>query len=144
MYCWSLDNPHEHFYSSKTRQIHATHLTTGDRLWSQMPYLRPLATITKYTIEYGWNEDGAGVHDVIGSRCDPYTHKLMTGEETHSCCHSTLTRQCLRDGLSEDDVHDVLNVFMCTGFTRDTHQYFTKPVRCSDFSMPWMGYYPSR
>mmetsp|Transcript_1772 Transcript_1772/g.3227 ORF Transcript_1772/g.3227 Transcript_1772/m.3227 type:complete len:102 (+) Transcript_1772:187-492(+) len=25
------------------------------------------------------------------------------------------------------DVHDVLNVFMCTGFTRDTNQYFTKP-----------------
>jgi hypothetical protein len=21
-------------------------------------------------------------------------------------------------------IHDVLNVFMCTGFTRDTHQYF--------------------
>ena len=23
-------------------------------------------------------------------------------------------------------VHDVLNVFMCTGFTKDTHQYFMK------------------
>jgi len=32
-----------------------------------------------------------------------------------------------RDGLEEMDVHDVLNVFMCTGFTRDTNQYFTKP-----------------
>jgi uncharacterized protein YcgI (DUF1989 family) len=32
-------------------------------------------------------------------------------------------------------VHDVLNVFMCTGFTRDTHQYFMKasPVRPGDF-----------
>jgi uncharacterized protein len=29
----------------------------------------------------------------------------------------------------------VLNVFMCTGFTRDTHQYFMKasPVRPGDF-----------
>jgi hypothetical protein len=32
-------------------------------------------------------------------------------------------------------VHDVLNVFMCTGFTRDTHQYFmnASPVRPGDY-----------
>ncbi len=31
-------------------------------------------------------------------------------------------------------MHDVLNVFMCTGFTRDTGQYFMKasPVRPGD------------
>jgi uncharacterized protein len=35
----------------------------------------------------------------------------------------------------EPAVHDVLNVFMCTGFTRDTGQYFMKasPVRPGDF-----------
>jgi len=67
MNCWNLHHPQqEHFYSSKTRQIHATHLTTGDRLWSNMPYLRPLATITGDTIAYGYDNDGAGVHDVIG------------------------------------------------------------------------------
>ena len=32
-------------------------------------------------------------------------------------------------------MHDVLNVFMCTGFTRDTGQYFMKasPVRPGDY-----------
>ena len=127
MNCWNLNNTDERFYTSKTRQIHATHLTTGDRLWSQMPYLRPLATITEDTIAYGFDEDGASCHDVIGSRCDPYTNHLLSGEDMNTCCHSNLTRQALRDGLSEADVHDVLNVFMCTGFTKDTHQYFTKP-----------------
>lgn len=33
----------------------------------------------------------------------------------------------MEDGLQEHDVNDVLNLFMCTGFTKDTHQYFTKP-----------------
>ena len=42
------------------------------------------------------------------------------------------------EGLSleaEPAVHDVLNVFMCTGFMRDTGQYFMKasPVRPGDF-----------
>ena len=57
MNCWSLANPKERFYSSKTRQIHATHVTTGDRLWSNMPYLRPLATIVEDTIAYGFDDD---------------------------------------------------------------------------------------
>jgi len=32
-------------------------------------------------------------------------------------------------------VHDVMNLFMCTGFTRDTGQYFMKasPVRAGDY-----------
>jgi len=127
MNVWNANNTAERFYTSKTRQMHATHLTVGDRLWSNMPYLRPLATIVEDTIAYGYDEDGAGVHDVIGSRCDPYTNYLLSGETMNTCCHSNLTRQALRDGLSEADVHDVLNVFMCTGFTQDTKQYFTKP-----------------
>jgi uncharacterized protein YcgI (DUF1989 family) len=37
--------------------------------------------------------------------------------------------------LTETNVHDVLNVFMCTGFMKDTHQYFTKPspVQVGDY-----------
>ena len=123
MNIWSLENPQEHFYSGKTREIHSTHLSTGDRLWSNMPFMRPLATITCDTIGYGWDRDGAGVHDIIGSRCDPYTHKLMTGRERHVCCHSSLAKECRKHGWTEMDVHDVMNVFMCSGFTKDSNQY---------------------
>lgn len=80
------------------------------------------------------------MHDVIGTRCDPYTHNLLSGVQYHQCCHSNLSR-ALADELgiavqeAEWHVHDVLNVFMCTGFTRDTGQYFMKasPVRPGDF-----------
>ncbi|MHA7879635.1 MAG: urea carboxylase-associated family protein [Saccharospirillum sp.] len=134
-------NLNEHFYSGKTRALHGTHLSTGDRLWSRFPWLRPLATITWDTLDwYGFDDDGASVHDVIGTRCDPYTHHLLTGEHYHHCCHSNLLRAlCAHSGLSiqeaEPLVHDVLNVFMCTGFTEDTHQYFMKasPVRPGDY-----------
>ncbi len=132
----------ERFFSGKTRALHATHLTTGHRMWSTLPFLRPLATITRNTLDwYGWDEDGGGVHDVIGTRCDPYTHHLLSGgDEYHHCCHSNLSRAlATARGLDVRDaellVHDVLNVFMCTGFTRDTHQYFMKasPVQPGDF-----------
>ena len=32
----------ERFYSGKTRALHGTHLSTGDRLWSSFPRLRPM------------------------------------------------------------------------------------------------------
>jgi hypothetical protein len=106
-----------------------------------LPYLRPMATITHDTLGwYGWDADGAGIHDVIGTRCDPYTNRLLSGGDYHHCCHSNLSRALAAargmDVLeAELHVHDVLNVFMCTGFTRDTHQYFMKasPVRPGDF-----------
>jgi len=138
---WNAHDLSERFFSGKTRALHATHVTTGDRLWSTLPHLRPLATITHDTLDwYGFDADGAGIHDVIGTRCDPYTQLLLGGAEYHHCCHSNLTRALSsHTGLpltdAERHVHDVLNVFMCTGFSRDTHQYFMKasPVRPRDF-----------
>ncbi len=138
---WNAADHAERFYSGKTRALHGTHLSTGDRLWSNLPHLRPLATITEDTLDwYGFDDFGASVHDVIGTRCDPYTHRLLSGDDYHQCCHSNLTRafaQHTGRGLhaAEPFVHDVLNVFMCTGFTKDTGQYFMKatPVRPGDF-----------
>ena len=58
---WNNDNLQEKFFSGKTRALHGTHVTTGDRLWSSLPYLRPLATITHDTLNwYGWDDDGGG------------------------------------------------------------------------------------
>lgn len=138
---WNLDDLSERFYSGKTRALHGTHVTTGDRLWTSFPTMRAMATVVADTLDwYGIDDFGGSVHDVIGTRCDPYTGNLLSGGQYHMCCHSNLTR-ALADwtGKSahevEHHVHDVLNVFMCTGFTRDTGQYFMKasPVRPGDF-----------
>jgi len=137
---WNAHDLSERFYSGKTRALHGTHLTTGQRMWSSFPHLRPMATITSDTLEwYGIDAFGGSVHDVIGTRCDPYTGNLLAGSQYHHCCHSNLTRAVADElGVSlqqvEPHVHDVLNVFMCTGFTRDTGQYFMKasPVRPGD------------
>ena len=138
---WNAHDLSERFYSGKTRALHGTHVTEGHQLWSNFPTLRAMATITRDTLNwYRFDADGGGIHDVIGTRCDPYTHHLLSGQNYHYCCHSNLTR-ALADhtGLpldaAESHVHDVLNVFMCTGFTRDTQQYFMKasPVETGDF-----------
>jgi len=138
---WNAHDLSERFYSGKTRALHGTHLSTGDRLWSNFPTMRPMATITCDTLDwYGFDADGGSVHDVIGTRCDPYTGRLLQGDDYHYCCHSNLTRAlAAQTGLPLHDaelhVHDVLNVFMCTGFLAPTYQYFMKasPVRPGDY-----------
>ena len=138
---FQLNNLEEKFYSGKTRALYGTHISVGDKMYSTIPYLRSLATITWDTLDwYGYDSDGGSVHDVIGTRCDPYTSKLLSGNDYHYCCHSNLTRALVKEKnidikKAELIVHDVLNVFMCTGFTKDTKQYFMKasPVRPGDY-----------
>ena len=138
---WNKNNINERFFSGKTRALFGTHVSTSDRLYSNLPFLRPMATITHDTLDwYGYDDDGGSVHDVIGTRCDPYTHIALNNEEYHYCCHSNLCRALSKHQQKpieeiEHNVHDVLNVFMCTGFTKNTHQYFMKasPVRPDDF-----------
>ena len=138
---WNSKDLSERFFSGKTRALHGTHITTGERMWTSLTTLRPMATIVADSLGwYGIDAYGGSVHDVIGTRCDPYTGNLLSGDQYHYCCHSNLTRAlAAHTGMSlheaEPYVHDVLNVFMCTGFTRDTGQYFMKasPVRPGDY-----------
>ena len=131
---WHLHNPRERFWAARTRQLHSTHVTVYDRLWSTLPYLRPMLTITADTVAYGVDEDGGRCHDLLGARCDPYVNKLLTGDEFDLHCHSNLTRAILPYHLTEFDVHDVLNIFQVTGLTPDG-RYFMKasPAKQGDF-----------
>ena len=86
------------------------------------------------------------MHDLLGTRCDPYVNKMLTGKEFDYCCHSNLVRAVLPYGLTESDVHDgkwlfscfptgsvltsfprfaVLNVFQCTGLNPED-KYFMR------------------
>lgn len=92
---WSLHNPRERFWAARTRQLHRSHVSVYDRLWSCLPYLRPLVTITGDSLsDYGVDRLRGRVHDVcqsrflldqsnaaadddfdaqlLGTRCDPY------------------------------------------------------------------------
>lgn len=132
---WNRHDPRERLWASKTRQLQASHVSTYDRLWSTLPFMRPLVTITEDTLSrYGVDSDGGRVHDLMGTRCDPYTNQVLTGEGFDFHCHSNLTRAVLPYGLTEFDVHDVLNVFQVTGLN-DSDQYFMKacPAQPGDY-----------
>ncbi|MCC5885605.1 MAG: DUF1989 domain-containing protein [Gammaproteobacteria bacterium] len=132
---WNRHNPREQFWASRTRQLQRAHVSIHDRLWSTLPYLRPMTTIIDDSLaHYGVDADGGRLHDLLGTRCDPYVNRLLTGEDFDFHCHSNLLRAVLPYGLDERDVHDVLNVFQCTGLNA-SDQYFMKasPARPGDY-----------
>lgn len=113
---WNYNDPRERMWAARTRQLQAAHVTVFDRLWSILPFLRPMVTITGDSLkDYGKDGEGGRVHDLLGTRCDPYVNTMLTGKDFDYHCHSNLTRAVLPYGLTEFDVHDVLNVFQCTG-----------------------------
>ncbi|CAG7941895.1 unnamed protein product [Penicillium salamii] len=150
---WNANNPRERMWAARTRQIHASHVSVGDRLWSNLPYLRPLVTITgdslgggqlhdvlgpdgkrKPEVVFGPTPFGGRVHDLLGTRCDPYVNLLMGGETFDFHCHSNLTRSVVPYGLTELDVHDVLNVFQVTGLDKDGKYFMeTSPARAGEY-----------
>ncbi|KAJ5776629.1 uncharacterized protein N7511_001640 [Penicillium nucicola] len=150
---WNANNPRERMWAARTRQIHASHVSVGDRLWSNLPYLRPLVTITgdslgggqlhdvlgpdgkrKPEVVFGSTQFGGRVHDLMGTRCDPYVNLLMGGETFDFHCHSNLTRSVVPYGLTELDVHDVLNVFQVTGLDEEGKYFMeTSPAQAGEY-----------
>ncbi|KAI0746318.1 hypothetical protein C8Q80DRAFT_1174519 [Daedaleopsis nitida] len=144
---WNARNPRERFWAARTRQLQSSHVTTFDRLWSCLPYMRPMCTIVADSLGEGKEEgkgkwgEGHGVsrwggrcHDLLGTRCDPYGEKMLTGGTYNYHCHSNLVRAVLPYGLLESDVHDVLNVFQVTGLN-EKGQYFMEasPAQPDDY-----------
>lgn len=132
---WNATDTSERFWASRTRQLQGAHVSIHDRLWSNLPFMRPLATIIDDSLaSYGTDEHGARIHDLLGTRCDPYITKLLTGKDADHHCHSNLIRAVHPHDLTEQDVHDVLNVFQVTGLNHD-EKYFMKasPAKPGDY-----------
>lgn len=150
---WNSNDPREKFWAARTRQLHASHVSTFDRLWSCLPFLRPLGTIIGDSLAWGGGDDGNGeggykggegypqpdkwggrCHDLLGTRCDPYVNRMLSGDSYDFHCHSNLTRAVMEFGLTEFDVHDVLNVFQVTGLDAKGRYFMeTCPARKGDF-----------
>src|SRR5215216_4487471 len=61
---WNLHNPRERFWAARTRQLQGAHVTAFDRLWSCLPYLRPMLTFTNDTLPREPTALGGRCHDL--------------------------------------------------------------------------------
>ena len=120
---WNAHDLAERFYSGKTRALHGTHLSTR----------RPAVVVPAVPAPDGDDHPRYArlvrLRRARRRRARRDRHALRSlhaqpavqGGEYHHCCHSNLTRALAAEtGLPaarkpSAHVHDVLNVFMCTG-----------------------------
>jgi uncharacterized protein YcgI (DUF1989 family) len=125
---WRLDDPRERLWTARTKQLEASHLTVGNRLWSVNPWVRPLLTIIDDTVERRVTPRGGQIHDVLGTRCDPFMWAEIGRRPGHRNCHDNLAEAIAPWGLDPFHVHDPMNVFQVTGIGRDDDRYFIEPT----------------
>ena len=125
---WNLHDPAERLWTARTKQLEASHLTVGNRLWSTNPHVRPMLTIIDDTVAQRVSPRGGRIHDVLGTRCDRFMWAEIGQRPGHRNCDDNLAEAIAPWGLTPDFVHDPMNVFQITGIGRDDDRYFIEPT----------------
>jgi len=103
-----------------------------------LPYLRPPLTFVADSLAGYRDPEGTNMHDLLGTRCDPYVNRMFAGVYFDLHCHPNLTRAVRGRELTEWDVHDVLEVLQASGLNSDT-QNVTMPCPGRDQSLAMWG-----
>jgi len=127
-------DPHERFWSIRSRIIGGSHLTAGHQLWSCPPWTRPMLTIVNDTVERTPQPNNVATHDLIFTRCDARHYELVFGKAGAPNCQDNLAGAIAKYGLGAHDVHDPLNLFMTTGLNEEGRPiYVASAAKTGDF-----------
>jgi hypothetical protein len=124
MIVFNAENGDEKFWGARSRVIHGSHLTVGDRLWSTPPYTRPMMTMIADTLAEREYPAGVRPHDLLFCRCDFRHYEVNHGDASLPNCQQNLATAIAPHGLTEAQVHDPLNLFMTTGLNEDGRPYY--------------------
>lgn len=99
---YNLHNRHEHLQVGRTRTIHGNSPSTGDMLWSNGPWERPLMSILA----------NSGKADTLFPPCSAILYSRFFGMCNHTNCGEIQTEAHREYGLQAHDVHESFNLFM--------------------------------
>ncbi len=125
---FAAEDPTEHFWSGRTRTLEGAHLSTGNRLWSTEPRMRPMFTIITDTVPHPKLPGNADSHDLIFARCSRSAWELRFGPGEHPNCNDNLIRGLKKIGYPTTHVHDAFNIFMTTGVDENQRLTIFDPV----------------
>jgi uncharacterized protein YcgI (DUF1989 family) len=100
---WNRSDPKERFCAPRTATLEGWFIKVGSRLWSDVPWLRPLATCITDTVV---STDPEFHHHFVGSHCAPEWIELRGGPAGSNACHVNLLQAIEPFGLSEADIPD--------------------------------------
>jgi hypothetical protein len=100
---FNLHDLREHFSAARTRSVGGLYVREATRLYSNPGRENPMMTMVR---------DPIGIHDTLGTRCSAFVYRNRFGIEGYIGCQELLAGVIEPYGLSPDDTHDVLAIFM--------------------------------
>lgn len=106
---WNLHDPREIFRPEHSFLIEGWFIRENTRLWSDVPYFRPMATCIEDTVQVleGWRN-----HSMLGSHCTSEFLEMRSGRKGLNSCHLNLLQAIQPFGLSEENIQDNFNLYM--------------------------------
>ena len=110
---WNTHNTDEIFSATRTWVIEGFVINVGTRLWSQTPWLRPMATCIEDTVVVQPPYDSYH-HSDARSHCTTEEWEMTTGIPGLNSCHVNLLEAIEPFGLNESNIGDNIMVHQKT------------------------------
>ena len=107
---WNAHDSKETFRVGPTWLMDGYFIRVYSRLWSGVPWFRPLTTCVEDTVINTSPEDENYHHHFIGHHCTPELVEMRTGRAGMNCCHLNLLQGIEPFGLKEENILDNINV----------------------------------
>ncbi|MFQ5874724.1 MAG: DUF1989 domain-containing protein [Dehalococcoidia bacterium] len=111
---WNAHNPKESFSIKRTWALEGWFVQVYTRLWSDVPWLRPMATCIEETVVTD-PSDSDFHHFWMGGCCATEWTEMRVGIPGLNSCYVNFLQAIEPFGLKEEDIHDALGLFqkMC-------------------------------
>ena len=107
---WNAHNPNERYSMGRTWAIEGWAVKTFTRLWSDVPWLRPMATCIEDTVVTS-PEDVGFYHHWLGTHSATEWTEMRVGIPGVNSCHLNFVQAIAPFGLTEANIADNLNLF---------------------------------
>lgn len=131
---WAREDLTRRLSTRLVRQRAGARLSAGAELVSGGTSPTVLASLSRDSVSwYGFDGDGAGVHDLVGSPCDHRSSPLVAQLDPASTCRGSVAAALAAASGSTPEamrpfVGDGIGLFVCSGFERGSGRYFAKPT----------------
>ena len=105
---WNIHDPKEIFRPEHSFLIEGWFVRENTRLWSDVPYFRPMATCIEDTVE---DQEGWHNHLVLGSHCTSEFLEMRSERKGLNSCHLNFLQAIEPFGLGEENIQD--NFCLC-------------------------------
>ena len=114
---WNLHEPREFFRPEHSFLIEGWFIRENTRLWSDVPYFRPMATCIEDTVGVleGWHN-----HLVLGSHCTSEFLEMRSERKGLNSCHLNFLQAIEPFGLAEMNIQDNFCVCMPSRINDET------------------------